>query len=105
MSHFLGAEKCRRAIWCEIFMVWEGYIPYLKTWSHESSRSSVKQCWEEGKVHSDVQRLVPGGSSGKHSKSPKVTNSTVEDKPLKHDLASHQKKLTRKHDQVMMTGV
>ena len=86
-------------------MIWEGYIPYLKTWSQESPKSSVKQHQEEGKVHSDIQRLVPGSSSDKHSESLKVTNSAVEDEPSKGELASCQKKLARKCNQVVMTGV
>ena len=86
-------------------MVQEGYIPCLKTWSWESPKSSIKQCQEEGEVHSDVQRLVPGSSSDKHSESLKVTNSAVENEPLKCELASHQRKLTRKCNQVVMTGV
>ena len=101
MSHFSGIEKLRQAIWCEIFMVQEGYIPYLR--SRESLRFSVKQCQEEGKVHSDIQRLVPGSSSDEHSKSPKVANSAVEDEPLKCELASHQKKLARMCNRVVMT--
>ena len=105
MSHFSGIEKLQRAIWCEIFMVQEGYIPYLRTWSRKSPRSSVKQHQGEGKVHSDIQRLVPGTTSGKHSESPEVANSTTEDKPSKCEVASHQKELARKRNQVVMTGV
>ena len=85
-------------------MVQEGYIPYLKTWSWESPKSSVKQHQEEGKVHSDIQRFVPGSTSDEHSESLKVANSAVEDKPLKRELASHQKKLARKCNRVVMTG-
>ena len=85
-------------------MVREGYIPYLKMWSRESPKSSVKQCQEEGEVHSDIQRLVPGSSSDEHSESLKVANSAVEDEPSKHELASHQKKLARKCNRVVMTG-
>ena len=105
MSRFLGVEKLQQAIWCKIFVVQEGDIPYLRTWSQKSPRSSVKQCQEEGKVHGDVQRLVPGSFSGEHSESPKVTKSAVEDEPLKHELAGCQKNLTRNHNQVVMTGV
>ena len=86
-------------------MVQEGYIPYLKTWSWKSPESRVKQLQEEDEVHSDVQRLVLGSSSDKHSKSLEVTNSAVEDKPSKHELADHQKKLTRKCNQVVTRGI
>ena len=86
-------------------MVREGYIPYLKMWSWKSPKSSVKQCQEEGKVHSDIQRLVPGSSSDEHSKSLKVTNSAVEDEPSKCELAGRQEKLARKCNQVEMTGI
>ena len=86
-------------------MVREGYILYLKTWSQKSLESRVKQLQEEDKVHSDVQRLVPGSSLDKHSESLEVANSAVEDEPSKHELASHQKKLTRKCNQEVMTGI
>ena len=105
MSHFSGTEKLWQAIWCKIFVVWEGYIPYLETWSQESPKSRVKQCQEEGEVHSDIQRLVPGSSLDKHSESLKVANSAVADEPLKRELAGHQKKLVKKCNQVVMTGI
>ena len=105
MSHFLGIKKLQQAIWCEIFVVREGYIPYLRTWSRKSPRSSVKQHQGEGEVHSDVQRLVPGTSSGKHSELPEVANSTTEDKPLKHEVVGRQKELARKRNQVATTRV
>ena len=96
MSCFLGAEKLRRAIWCEIFMVREGYIPYLKTWSRKSPESRIKQLQEEDEIHSDVQRLVPESSMDEHSKSLEVASSAEGDEPSKHELASRQKKLARK---------
>ena len=86
-------------------MVREGYILYLKTWLWESPKSSVKQHQEEGEAHSDVQRLVLGSSSDEPSESLKVAKSAVEDEPSKRELASHQKKLTRKCNQVVMIGV
>ena len=86
-------------------MVQEGYILYLKMWSQKSLESRVKQLQEEDEVHGDIQRHVPGSSLDKHSESLQVANSAVEDEPLKHELASHQKKLTRKCNQVMMTGI
>ena len=105
MSHFLGAKKLRQAIWCEIFVVRGGYIPYLKTWSQKSLESRVKQLQEEDEVHSDVQRLVPGSSLDRHSESLEVTNSAVGDKPSKRELAGCQKKLARKCNEVVMTGI
>ena len=105
MAHFTGAKKLQRAIWCKIFVVRAGYILYLRTWSWKSPRSSVTQRQEEGEVHSDIQRLVLGSSLDEHNESLKVTNSTAEDKPSKHKLASHQKKLARKCNQVVVTGV
>ena len=77
-------------------MVREGYIPYLKTWSQKSPESRVKQLQEEDEIHSDIQRLVPGSSSDEHSESLEVANSAVENEPSKRELASCQKKLTRK---------
>ena len=105
MSRFSGAEKLRRAIWCEIFMVWEGYILYLKKWSQKSLEPNTKQLPEVDKVYSDVQRLVLRGSLGKDRESLEVANLAVEDKPLKCELASHQKKLTRNCNQDVMTGI
>ena len=62
MTHFMGTKKLQRAIWCEIFVVQEGYILYLRTWSQKSPESRVKQLQEEDEVHSDIQRLHPGQS-------------------------------------------
>ena len=86
-------------------MVREGYIPYLKTWSQKSLESRVKQLQEEDEVHSDVQGQVLGSSLDKHSESLEVANSAVEDDPLKRELAGHQKKLARKCNQEVMTGI
>ena len=69
----------------------------LYTFSHQEITSSIN--------NSDVQRLVPGSSLDKHSESLEVANSAVEDEPSKHELASHQKKLTRKCNQEVMTGI
>ena len=60
MPCFTGIKKLRRAIWCKIFVVQEGYIPYLRTWSWKSPEFRVKQLQEEDEVHSDIQRLFPG---------------------------------------------
>ena len=65
MSHYTGLDKLCSAIWCEIFVVKEGYIPYLKKWlnpqhSAEIDPNKKKKSWEED-VHSNIQRLCPGG--------------------------------------------
>ena len=60
MSCFMGVKKLRRAIWCKIFVVREGYIPYLRMCSRKSPEFRVKQLQEEDEVHSDIQRLHPG---------------------------------------------
>ena len=86
-------------------MVREGYILYLKKWSQKSLEPNTKQLPEVDEVHSDVQRLVSRGSLGKDSESLEVTNSAAEDKPSKHELASHQKKLARNCNQDLMTGI
>ena len=86
-------------------MVWEAYILYLKKWSQKSLEPRAKQLQEVDEVHSDVQRLVPESSLDKHSESLEVTNSAVENEPSKRKLAGHQKKLTRKCNQEVMTGI
>ena len=86
-------------------MVWEGYILYLKKWSQKSLEPNAEQLPEVDKVHSDVQRLILRGSLGKDRESLEVTNSAVEDKPLKHELASHQKKLTKNCNQDVTMGI
>ena len=45
---------------------------------------------EVDEIHSDIQRLVPGGSIKKISESPEVANSSVKDDPSKREPASHQ---------------
>ena len=67
MCHYLcyfGPEKLKRAIWCELFVIREGYIPYLKKWSRlqDSPATDAKGDSSGGDPHSDIQRLVPGGS-------------------------------------------
>ena len=49
---------------------------------------------EEDVIHSDIQRLAPGGSLKKSSESPEVTKSMTKDGPLRRELASHQSQLT-----------
>ena len=81
MSHFTGIEKLQQAIWCEIFVVREGYILYLKTWSQKSPEFRVKQLQEEDEVHSDIQRLHPG-QNREGCNSPEVTKKDETRQPL-----------------------
>ena len=62
-THYLGPEKLKRAIWCELFMIHEGYIPYLKTWIklQDQTRAEVKADPDDDEIHNDIQYLVPGG--------------------------------------------
>ena len=74
MSCYAGSEKLHRAIWCELFVVREEYILYLKKWSKQSTKPVVDQGLEEEDViHSDIQRLAPGGFLKKSSELPEVT--------------------------------
>ena len=68
MPHFTrltSSEKLQRAIWCEIFVVTEGYIPYLRKWIQlqDPPKAKTKADQSVSEVHSDIQRLAPGGSS------------------------------------------
>ena len=76
MSRYTSLDKLRRAIWCEIYVIREGYIPYLKKWTElqESSNIKAKDNSQEDEVHSDTQRLFPGGPK-KVSDSQKLANS------------------------------
>ena len=60
--HYLGPEKLKRAIWCELFVIREGYILYLKKWTkpQDQTRAEVKADPDDNKIHSDIQHLVPG---------------------------------------------
>ena len=83
MSHYtryLGPEKLKRAIWCELFMIREGYIPYLKKWIKlpDQTRGEVKADPDDNEIYSDIQHLVPGvplkfGDSQKPTKSDDTT--------------------------------
>ena len=76
MSHYTGLDKLHQVIWCEILVVREGYIPYLKKWSkHQQSAKKAEVDENPHELHSDIQRLVPGGP--KMSDSQKLTNSTA----------------------------
>ena len=60
---YLGPEKLKWAIWCELFVIHEGYIPYLKKWNQlqDSPKTDIKADQRGGEIHSDIQCLVPGG--------------------------------------------
>ena len=62
---YLGPEKLKRVIWCELFVIREGYIPYLKKWNklRDSSVTGVTDESSGGGPHSDIQHLVPGVST------------------------------------------
>ena len=83
MSCYTGPEKCCRAIWCELFVV-QGYIPYLKKWSKQSTKPVVDQgSQEEDAIHSDIQRLAPGGFLKMSGKLPEVAKSMTKNGPLR----------------------
>ena len=107
MPCYTGLDQLCCIIWCEIFVIREGYILYLKKWSKQQqsveAKLSHKSPQGEGKIHSDIQRLAPGGFPRKSSDSLQVANSMVKDVHLKPGLASHQSQLTRsRHDKIQM---
>ena len=69
-THYFGPEKLKRIIWCELFMIHEGYLPYLKKWIklQEQTRTEVGADSDDNKISSDLQRLAPG-------RPPKIGNS------------------------------
>ena len=79
-THLTGSEKLRRAIWCEIFVVTKGYIPYLQKWIklQDSPKARTKADQSVSEIHSDIQHLAPGGSSkvGNLQKLAKPDNTT-----------------------------
>ena len=81
---YFGPEKLKRAIWCELFVVREGYIPYLKKWSRlqDTSATDVKADSSGGDPHSDIQCLVPGVSM-KVGDLQKVANSRDTTRPFR----------------------
>ena len=110
LPHYTDLDQLHSAIWCKIFIVQEGYIPYLKKWSRQQQfadiKSSRKHSQEEGEVHSDVQWLVLSGPPRRFGDSPEVANSVVKDIPLEPGLASHQSQLTRSRcDEIQMKHI
>ena len=80
---YFGPKKLKRAIWCELFIIREGYIPYLKKWSRlqDALATDVKADSSGGDPHSDIQRLVPGVST-KVGDSQKAANSRDTTRPF-----------------------
>ena len=80
---YFGPEKLKWAIWCELFVIREGYIPCLKKWSRlrDSPVTDVKVNSSGGDPHNDIQNLVPGGSM-KVGDSQKVTKSRDTTRPF-----------------------
>ena len=48
-----------------MFVVTKGYIPYLRKWIklQDSPKAKIKADQSESEIHSNIQRLAPGGSS------------------------------------------
>ena len=69
-TRYLGPEKLKRAIWCELFVICEGYLPYLKKWAklQDQARAEVRADPDNNKIRNDLQHLVPDGP-------PKVSDS------------------------------
>ena len=62
-TRYLSPEKLKRAIWCELFVICEGYLPYLKKWARlqDQTRAEMRADPVDNKISSDLQRLAPGG--------------------------------------------
>ena len=62
-TRYLGPEKLKRAIWCELFVIREGYLPYVKKWAklQDQARAEVRADPHHNKIHNDLQHLAPGG--------------------------------------------
>ena len=69
-THYLGPEKLKRAIWCELFVIREGYLLYLKKWAklQDQARAEVRADPDDNKICNNLQHLAPGGP-------PKVSDS------------------------------
>ena len=62
-THYLGPEKLKRAIWCELFVIHKGYLPYLKKWAklQDQTRAEVRADPDDNKTCKDLQPLAPCG--------------------------------------------
>ena len=60
---YLGPKKLKRAIWCELFVIREGYLQYLKKWAklQDQIRAEVRVDPDDNKIHNNLQYLAPGG--------------------------------------------
>ena len=75
-THYLGPEKLKRAIWCELFVIHKGYLPYLKKWTklQDQPRAEVRADPDDNKIHNNLQYPAPGGPP-KFSDSQELTKS------------------------------
>ena len=94
MSHYTSLNKPHRAIWCEIYVIREGYIPYLKKWTElqESSNIKVKDDSQEDEAHSNIQRLFPGGPK-------KVSDSLIQ--MTQNDCQRREISYSQAHSQIL----
>ena len=62
-THYLGPEKLKRAIWCKLFVIREGYLLYLKKWAklQDQARAEVRADPDDNKIRNDLQHLALGG--------------------------------------------
>ena len=62
-TRYLSPEKLKRTIWCELFVIREGYLPYLKKWVklQDQTRAEVRADPDDNKIRNDLQHLAPGG--------------------------------------------
>ena len=77
MSHDTNLDKLGHMIWCEIYIVQEGYIPYLNKWSKIQRSKEVKlvdRDLQEEDIHNNIQRLFLSGPK-KVDNSPVLANS------------------------------
>ena len=64
-TRYLGPEKLKRDIWCELFAIRKGYLPYLKKWAklQDQTRAEVRADPDDNKIHNDLQHIAPGRPS------------------------------------------
>ena len=81
---YLGPEKLKRAIWCELFVIREGYILYLEKWIklQDQTRAEVKAYPDDNEIHSDIQHLVPGEPATCESTRKSVPKTKLRSDPL-----------------------
>ena len=91
-THYLGPEKLKWSIWCELFMTREGYILYFKRGAQlqDSPQADLKADQSEREIHSDIQCLGPTGSlkAGNLQKATKTEDTTRPSEKRNYRLAS-----------------